>query len=154
MLIHYRLRLLTAGAPFCPWAISVRRHVSAKQAGSNASSRAAAAQGFDAETATFQKATFRVCRAPPSASNRRHGDARRHDLFVMTLRASVATCPALACSLLVTAGPSVTGWHSFPASAWFFTPKHIFSSLGCRHSRTLDDALCEFSTLCYFSFLT
>lgn len=60
-----------------------------------------------------------------SASERRHGGARHGDLSVMTLRASVAACPALACSLLVTASPCVIGWHIFSASVWFFTHKHI-----------------------------
>lgn len=61
-----------------------------------------------------------------SASDECHAGAQRHDLSVMTLRASVATCPALACSLLVTAPPCVIGWHTFSASVWNFTHKHIF----------------------------
>lgn len=67
-------------------------------------------------------------------------------LSVMTLRASVATCPAQARSLLVTASPRVIGWHTFSASVCFFTHKHIFffiSFLGCGYSSTWEDSSCN-----------
>lgn len=76
----------------------------------------------------FKKCCFPIAEchlSQKSASDRCRCDAQRHDLSVMTLRASMATFPALACSLLVTASPCLIGWHTFAAPVWFFTHKHI-----------------------------
>lgn len=128
VLIHYHLCLLMEGLPFWPWTNRGRRHVSATASMCFWGSRS---QKVSTQN-TKKIMIFHACRASlTSASDERHGDARRLDLSVMTLRASVATCPALACGLLVCAGPCVTGWHTFSASAWVFTHKHIFSLLGC-----------------------